>query len=323
MMKSSKVNEAYAELGRIARGPIDDAAIIKIRKAILGPVSFIVAQAVEVVSENSLRELVPEMITAFARFVEDGAKVDKGCRAKTAIAKCLNQFEYIGDEVFLIGAYHIQMEPAFGPPEDTAVELRSISASAIARINHVEAHYILADLLVDQEAGVRIAAVKALAFLGTSESDVMLRLKTIVGDANDGVIGECLLGLMKMAPTRSLEFVKRYFNGHGQVAMESAAMAVAASHLPESLDVLKDLWEDQSYLGRQALILPIALIRTDASFEYLLEILKTAERQTAIETISHLRLYSGEQYEARVRDAAKKRKDARIIAKVEEEFATG
>ena len=319
-MKSSKVNEAYAELRRIARSPIDDAAVVKIRKAIMGQASFIVVQAVEIISENGLREFVPEMITAFARFVENGAKVDKGCRAKTAIAKCLNQFEYIGDEVFLIGAYHIQMEPAFGPPEDTAVELRSISALAIARINHVEAHYILADLLADPEAGVRIAAVKALTFLGTSESDVMLRLKTIVGDANDGVIGECLMGLMKMAPTRSLEFVKRYFHGHGPAAMESAAMAVASSHIPESLNILKELWKEQPYMGRQALILPIALIRTDGSFEYLLEILRAGERQTAIATIPHLRLYSGEQYELRVREAVKARKDAQIAAKVTEEY---
>ena len=318
-MKNSKVNEAYAELGRIARGPIDDAAVAKIRKAITGPTSFIVSRAVDMVAENGLRELVPEMISAFARFVEDGAKVDKGCRAKTSIAKCLNRFEYIGDEVFLIGAYHIQMEPAFGPPEDTAVELRSVSALAIARINHPEAHYILADLLADSEAGVRIAAVKALAFLGTSESDVMLRLKTITGDS-DGVMGECFLGLMKMAPARSLDFVKRYLHGHGAAAMESAAIAIAASHIPESLSILKELWEEQSTGARRALILPIALVRSDEAFGCLLEILRTADRQTAAETIPHLRLYSGEQYEARVREAASERNDPQIVAKVVEEF---
>jgi len=319
LLKTSKVNEAYAELGRIARGPIDEVGLAKLRKAIKSPTSFIVTRAVEIVAEHGLREFVPEMISAFARFVEDGAKVDKACRVKTAVAKCLNQFEYLGDEVFLIGAYHIQMEPSFGPPEDTAVELRSICALAIARINHAEAHYILADMLVDKEVGVRIAAVKALAFLGTSESDVMLRLKAIVGDS-DAVLGECLIALMKMSPARSLEFVMRYFEGHGDTAMESAAMAIAGSRLPESLSILKELWEGQSVYNRRALLLPIALVRTDKSFEYLLEILRTEERETAIDAIPHLRLYSGEEYEARVRDAAKRRKDARIIAKVDEEY---
>ena len=48
--------------------------------------------------------------------------------AKTAIVQCLSRLELGSPEVFLRGLHHVQMEPAYGGPVDTAVELRSESA---------------------------------------------------------------------------------------------------------------------------------------------------------------------------------------------------
>ena len=319
MKKTSKITEAYSDLARIGRGPIDDDALVKIRKAIGGSSSLIVSEAVDIVAAHGLQQFIPEMILAFSRFAEDGVKTDKGCRAKTSIINALNGFEYLGDEVFRFSTTYRQLEPAYGGTEDTAIELRSMAALAIARINHPEAHYLLGDMLVDPSNQVRIAAVKAIAFLGTSESEVMLRLRTIVGDA-DEVVAECFLGLMKMAPGRSLEFVSRYLRGHGALQMESAAIALGSSHLTEALSVLMQFWEEAHHTTRRSLLLPIALIRSDASFDFLLDVLNNTDRQTAADTLEAMRLYTSGPYIDRMRDAVNARNDSQLTAKFRDVF---
>src|SRR5258708_1732514 len=125
MKKNSRISDAYANLNRLARGPMTPETTAEIRRTIANPSSLLVSKAVDITADLGLRELAPEMAAAFAKFVEDGAKTDKGCRAKTSIAKALNALDYCEDEVFLAGVFLVQMEAAFGTPEDTAVEVRS------------------------------------------------------------------------------------------------------------------------------------------------------------------------------------------------------
>ena len=96
MKKNSKASEAYAELGRLAREPMTPAITASLRKTIGGKTSLLVSKAVEIALKNSLVELVPEMLEAFGQVVEDGAEVDKGCRAKTSIVNALNRFRFFG-----------------------------------------------------------------------------------------------------------------------------------------------------------------------------------------------------------------------------------
>src|SRR2546429_6216171 len=54
---------------------------------------------------------------------------DPGCVAKTGIVHALLSFgDAAASDVFLRGVVHVQREPAFGPPIDTAPELRATSA---------------------------------------------------------------------------------------------------------------------------------------------------------------------------------------------------
>jgi hypothetical protein len=279
-----------------------------------------VAAAADIAAEKGLREFVPEMISAFGRFMEDGEKTDKGCAAKTAILKALVRFEYMGGDIFAASAHYIQMEPVYGGHEDTAVEMRSLCALSLARINHVDCHYILADMLVDREEGVRIAAVKAITYLGALEGELMLRLKALAGD-KDAVLGECFLGLMTMSPNRSLEFVKRYLNDETPPGvLEGAAIAVGSSHLPEALSTLRMVWERGTAFTRRSLLLAIALVRSDEAFEYLLTAVRAEDRRTAVEALAALHLFPAAPYVSRVREAVKARKDPQVEAKFLEEF---
>jgi HEAT repeat protein len=308
--------EAIAELKRVGRGPMDKDALARIKRALSNSTSLVVEAAAGIVAEQGLREFVPEMIAAFSRFMQNGDKTDKGCAAKTAILKALAEFEYMGGEIYQAAAYYIQMEPVFGGYEDTAAELRSLCALSLARIIHVDAHYILADMLVDGERNVRVAAVKAITYLGAPEGELMLRLKALEGDVEE-VNAECFLGLMTMAPQRSLEFVKRYLTGP---TLEGAAIAIGSSHLPEGLETLRAVWDDGTVATRRALLLPIALIRSDEAFAHLIAALRTEDRRTALEALPVLRLFPAEPYVAQVREAVAARKDPQIAAKFAEIF---
>jgi HEAT repeat protein len=319
--KNSKVSEAYNELGRIGRGPMTPEVIATIRKTIGGKSSLLVSRAVDIAAEHDLRDLVPEIIEAFGRFVEDGADVDKGCRAKTSIVKALNKFEFLGGTIFLAGAYYVQMEPAFGEPEDTAVELRSNCALALARIVHPEAHFVLADLLVDKERPVRVAAVKALAYLSEPESEALMRLKVLTGDRESEVMGECFLGLMTVSPKRSLDFVARYLDDMNAAVAENAALAIGSSHLPEALAKLLSMWRSRPYPSvRRTLTLPIALIRSEEAFDHLVGAIRDADPQTAADAVSALHLFSGDAHVDRVRAAVDARGDREVSGRFREVF---
>jgi HEAT repeat protein len=320
--KTSKAMEQVAELGRLARGEMTPEVVKSVRKALDSPSNRLVERAAEIAADNALHELIPALLAAFDRLLEDGTKTDKGCVGKTAIVKVLNTLEHLGGDVFLKGARCIQMEATFGAPEDMAVEVRAHSAFGLARIGHADAHYILAELLMDPWKTVRAAAARAVAYMGESAGELMLRLKVLTGDKEPEVFGECFLGLMAMSPERSLPFVARYLHSHSEGVGEAAAIAIGRSHLPEAFAVLRQAWDGNPFPSfRRTLLVPISLIRSDDAFEFLVKATRTADKQTAADSLSALRLYAGERYTDRVREAVAARDEPVITARFQQEFS--
>jgi hypothetical protein len=319
--KLSKFEVAYNALDRIESVPITNEAKVELKRTLDSATSLLAARAAEIIGNRGLTELVPDMITAFSRFMIDGARVDKLCSAKGAIVDALNKIEYMGDFVFLAGVRYIQMEPAFGKPVDTAIGLRCNCAFGLARIEHPDVHCILADLLVDKENAVCTAAAKALTYLGSVESELLLRLKVLTGDNESDVLSECFAGLMTMSPERSLDFVARYLRSLDASVVESAALAIGGSRIPQAYDVLRDCWDDNPAPdARRRLILPIALLRMDESFSFLLEIVRNSDKNIASEALSGLRIYAGDDNIKRIREAVKSRCDANMLKIFEAEF---
>lgn len=320
MNQNSSLNQAYSDLSRLGRGEITAESHAQIKKALTGSKSLLVSKAADIAAAKDLQDLVPEMIKAFERLMEKGPDSDKGCRAKTSIVRALNKLEHIGASVFLAGARYVQMEGSFGPPEDTAVDVRSESAMGLARINHPDVHFILADLLVDKEMVVRIATIKAATYLGDPESELMLRLKALCGDKPE-VLGECFLGLMTMSPKRSLDFIARYLRSPDPLVVEGAAIAAGNSHLPEALQLLMQTWETNPRSDvRRAILLPIALIRSDDAFEFLVQVLGESDVKTGIDALTALSLYAGDSYRAKVHNCVKKINNPSILGRYNELF---
>src|SRR5436309_16060236 len=127
-MKRDPVAEALQALSEAAGRPHDAATLALVRDSLAHRSNHVVAPSAR---EADLSALAPDLITAFPRFLEDPVRRDPGCVAKTGIVHALLSFGDAASDVFLRGVVHVQREPAFGPPIDTAPELRATSAMGL------------------------------------------------------------------------------------------------------------------------------------------------------------------------------------------------
>lgn len=321
MRKATKTESAYFEMSQIDPQVVDSKVIYDLKSVINGTNSLLVSKAVDIAGQANLQQLIPDMVSAFFRFMVNGAKNDKQCNAKNAIAKALLDMNFLGDEIYLAGAHYKQMEPALGGRIDTATELRCNCAYGLAKIDHPDAHFVLTDLLVDDELVVRTAAAKALTYLGTPESELLLRLKVLSGKEEIEVISECFSGLMTMSPKRSLDFVRRFLYSDNPAVVECAALTIGQSHIPQAFEVLKDCWDNNIGSNvRASILLPIAIIRNEDAFDFLLKVLRASDTKLASNTLSALSLYADDESVNKIRQVVIAKGDDALLDKFDQEF---
>lgn len=99
-----------------------------------------------------------------------------------------------------------------------------------------------------------------------------------------------------------------YLSGVRHVQPEGAALALGESRLPEAFQFLRAAWEAAPFEShRQGLALPMALLRSEDSFAFLVNGIHTAPPETAADIVGALVIYAS--------DDAKKS----IVAKVVDE----
>lgn len=268
--------------------------------------NFVIGKAVALVEARNLTELAPELIKAFPYFMEDCLKRDPGCSAKLAIANCLMAFGEPAWEVYLAGVHHVQKEPSFGDPIDTATTLRAMCGRALIAMGHHDAFRWHALLLADPEPMTRALAVETLADAPDERTEVLLRakigppadplpLEKRVYDGRDperGIEMDAFRALMKIAPDESFDFVARYLRDGDIDRVRGAALALGESRRPEALELLCERWRwGADWELREALALAIALVRSDEAFDFLLHALEKVPEENAAAIIEALALY--------------------------------
>jgi HEAT repeat protein len=290
--KAPSIEQRLDELDKLADDPQSPATRKELRKNLANAKSIFAARAAQIAANSADAELIPDLTAAFRRFMKDPLKTDKGCLAKTKIMKALLAMECDEEAIYLEGVRHVQSEPAFGGPIDTAVELRALSALGLVQMGSSEALYELINLLADNEADARIGAVRALAATGRDEAVMLIRLKSLTGDAEPAVIAECFIALMSLSPKESLRFVAQFVDPHHPNLCESAALALGESHLLEAFEILKEKWKTTFFPQfRRMLLLPIALIRREPAIDFLLGIVETGDEDRAAASITALAIY--------------------------------
>ena len=322
MVKRPTLKEKLARLAELAKGRLSAETAMELRKALSGASNALAARAADVAAKLEAAELIPDLVAAFGRFMDNPEKTDKGCTAKTAEVKALVGLGYDEDGVLLRGIRHVQMEPVYGGRADTAANLRAECAMGLVRIGHPDTLFELTTLLMDGEPQPRRAAVKALAYLGAEPCELLLRIKVLAGDPEPDVIGDCFAGLIGINAERSMPFVSEYLASDDEVVAESAAIALGESRKPEAFQILRDHWEDALRSDRRkTLLLPMALTRCDEAFEFLLEVVLDRPPDYAIAAVKALKIFAHDEgHRRRIRKSVEERDEFPITEAYKAEF---
>jgi len=275
----------------------------------LGNNNYLAAQAAAIIATQQIDELALDLLSAYDFFMDNPAKRDKGCLAKTAIVKALVALNSYQEQLYLQGVRYVQMEPVYGGQADTAAELRSQCLSGLLQIGYQDVYFEIVNLLQDSELQCRMTAVSALVALGSETSELLLRAKSLAGDDDPKVIDNCFAGLLEINLGRSLPFVGQFVDGEDDVLAESAALALGETSDFRAFKLLHRVWQSTvSEKRRTALMLPIALTRQEAAFEFLFETVRKGPDVYAKAAVSACRIYVyDEDFQERLKEAVEKR----------------
>lgn len=291
MAKSRKLEEMQAQLNEIRSDPTSEFGITILRQILSSKYAIVIAQAAKIVRDANLRDLIPDLATAFDRLMQNPASSDPNCLGKKAIADALYRMESGAEALFLKGIRHVQMEPVWGGQVDTAPGLRGVCALGLVRMNYPDVMLELADLLADPELEARVSAVRALAYTENSQAVPLLRLKVQLGD-DAAVLSECFAALLRLAPTHSLPLVAKFLEGSDAQVQEMAALAMGESRILDGMPILQSWWKrTRDAELRQTALLAIAMLRHDQAIEFLLSLIATGTQQDSQTALAALQIY--------------------------------
>ncbi len=282
--------EALSSVDGAADRVVQSAAI----KPFLADKHFrVVAKAATLAGERSLPGLTPELIGAYARFLDDPVKRDPNCIAKGAIARALVSLSCENVDFFLNGSRYKQLEPVWGGSADTAIDVRCSCAMGLVGTGYSRAVQELTALLNDKESRARAGAARAISCGNPREAEAVLRLKVLVGDEEAEVIGECFTGLLSIAPIECLPLVATYLSSESEGVRDFAALALGESRNPKAVEPLRNAWDAAGPFGdfRIVLIRAAALNRTEAAFDWLISLIEIGAQAHADAAVEALAVY--------------------------------
>lgn len=289
MGKARSVDVRLARLRALRSEPVSADLVKELRSFIEDKSNFVVAAAAEVIGEQKIAELAPELAAAFHRFLIDPVETDKLCKAKIAIVEALDKLECNDTDIFRLALNYVQKEPRWGGSDDTAAPLRAAAAYAMVRLGPRDLVFLLVDLLADPEKIARAAAAKALGASGLSSAVAVLRLKSLLGDQEPEVVVACLAGLLAADPTESMQFVVPFLDADNDEIAEGVALALGESRRSEALDAIRACWKkSRNEELRSVLLLAIAITRLPAGIDFLIDILSGKAEADALDAMAGL-----------------------------------
>ncbi len=240
--------------------------------------NYVVAKAADMVARSKLDALLPDLLAAFDRFFEDAAKSDPQCWAKNAMGRALAALELQDPAVFLRGLRHVQWEPTWGGRSDSAAALRGTCALALVQCRELPEAELLRHLItafVDDDKSVRADVARAIEQIGSPAASLLLRLRAEIGKDEPEVLGACYASVLRLDGLPAVKWASKFLEAEDDASGE-AALAIAATHSPEALAVLKSRWDSVSDPWFSSVLLSaIALTRQSEAAEFLLEIVRT------------------------------------------------
>lgn len=290
-IKPSRIEKELGALEPALKNPDEPASREALRAALVKAHSFAVEKAAGVIRDRLLSGFETELKAAFDRFLQNPIKSDPGCKAKLAVLEALDFLEELDCAPFVKAIHHFQLEPAWGPPVDTATGVRSRGALALARQGHTDFPLFMAELLSDPEAPVRQSAAEAVAHRGDPAGAGLLELKLRLGDKEPRVLLACMSGLISLAPAWGAPKAGSFLTGANEELREIGALALGQSRRDDAVTLLLAALHEELLGHRRALLLrALGLHRSERSLEALLEAISkgnAAEAKAAIDALGH------------------------------------
>ena len=310
-MAHRKIDQEIEKLNLLREAPRPEAAAA-LRKTLGDRVNVVVAKAAKMAAELDLRELVPDLLRAFDRLFEKPVERDPQCWGKNALAKALVDLDHRESAPFLRGMRHVQMEPSFGPPVDTADTLRGICLLALGPcpdLTRPEVMRYLVDGLTDEAHTVRIEAVRALEQM-EGEGALLLRLKARLGDKEPPVMGQVFDSLLNLERERAIPLVAEFLKADPDTRAE-AALALGSSRLPPALEILRETWETaRAAEFREVLLRALGISRQPSAIQFLVDLVKSGRETDARAALQALELHKASpEIRQRVEEAEFQRKE--------------
>ena len=280
---------AEIEAARNCEDPIRAAA--GVRKGLTDRNNFAVSKAAAAAAARRLDALVPDLIAAFERCLENPRKADPQCWAKNAIVRALAGLGHRDPGVYLRGSRHFQPEPVWGGQQDSASALREICALALVETTAGDFDILcrLADMLADPESAVRIAAARAIARMNRREGALALRVKALAGDSDPAVTGQCLAALAALTPDDALALVAGFLASGGPALRAEAAGALIEMHRTDALELFRAHWNRESAADVKRSMLALAgTSRLREATDFLLDAVRDEDEHLAIAAIGAL-----------------------------------
>jgi HEAT repeat protein len=316
-VRNKGFEQKLAAIESIRSGDAAPRALPTLKKALQQRNNYIAAKAASAAAELLQRELIPDLIAAFDRFLVDSAKTDPQCWAKIAIAKALTELGHADPEVFLRGLKHVQMEPVWGGQQDSAGTLRGTCALALVACTGVPNLDLLAhltDTLLDADKTARFDAIRAVGQVGTREAALLLRLRALMGDSEPEVLGACYTALLESDRASGIQLMTRILQSPGEAA-EQAAFALGSTRDPAAFRLLQDRWENERDDSlRSALLTAMALTRLPEAVELLVGVVESNRKEATNALHALTASPVGEAHRCRLAAAVERSNDRQLQA---------
>lgn len=288
MAKRDPLAKALDELAELQRAGPSAAGMERLRSYLRDKSPHAVNKAVKVARKWGASELAGELAGVFERAM---GSADPGCEIKAAVAEAL--CEWMASEgrgVFEKGITHRQHEPIHVPPwrVDVAAGLRGWCALGLVAIGHADQVRLILPLLTDEERDPRAFGARALSQAGVEAAEMLLRLKALQGDREEEVTAECLSGLARGWPERSVEFITSRLEH--EPSRRGALLALAECRSPRALPVLTTAYDRERDGERKRDVLDaIALCRRNEAVDWVIGLIETGsamEASAAVEAMA-------------------------------------
>lgn len=292
MARRSPIEARLAALRGLGEGAPPADLEARVRRGLDDRSSLVVAAAAAVAGSRGLSALAADLEAALERcWREPCGESDPQCHAKLALIEALDRLDLGDDALLLRAARHVQSEPVWGGRQDSATRLRIRAAEVLARRGHPDLFRLLAELLADASHEVRGAAARLAGELGGERAALLLRLRLCAGDCEPENLGDYAAALLEADGVRALPLVLDVL-GRRDAPIAAIALALGGSRLPEALDPLRErLAACRDPELRGALATAIALLRSEAAVDCLLELLGGPEPGLARAAAGALALY--------------------------------